>query len=395
MAKDKKLKEKNCRLGTVGGEAVLEGVMMKGKEGLMGVAVRKEDGSIVVTKEKTTSIRKKHKILNIPIVRGVVGMIESFILSYKVLNISAEVYGLDESEEPSKFEKWLDKTFGKNLMDVVMSVALVLGVVLAMGLFFFLPIIITKAIEVMVVGGGELFGFFGDFFAKELSFGEAWNLFVASWKNFADLLDKGELAGLGSWKSVIEGLLKIVIFIAYLSLVSLMKDIRRTFQYHGAEHKSIFCYESGEDLTVENVKKFKRFHPRCGTSFIFVILLISIAIFSLPFIPWNNPWLRFAIKLPLMPLVIGLGFEFIMFAGKHDNIVTRILSAPGLLMQRITTREPDDQQIEVAITALKTALPEDFPDFVPPTEENLKKAKEEEEKAKEDNKETENDEQGV
>jgi len=178
MAKDKKIKEKNCRLGTVGGEAVLEGVMMKGKEGLMGVAVRKEDGSVVVTKEQTTSIRKKHKILNIPIVRGVVGMVESFILSYRVLNISAEVYGLDESEEPSKFEKWLDKTFGKNLMDVVMSIALVLGVALAMGLFFFLPIIITKAIEVMAVGGDGLFGFWGDFFAKKSSFGETWSLFT-------------------------------------------------------------------------------------------------------------------------------------------------------------------------------------------------------------------------
>jgi len=396
MAKDKKIKEKNCRLGTVGGEAVLEGVMMKGKEGLMGVAVRKEDGSVVVTKEQTTSIRKKHKILNIPIVRGVVGMVESFILSYRVLNISAEVYGLDESEEPSKFEKWLDKTFGKNLMDVVMSIALVLGVALAMGLFFFLPIIITKAIEVMAVGGDGLFGFWGDFFAKKSSFGETWSLFTEEWRSVASLLDKGQTAGLGTWKSVIEGVIKIVIFIAYLSLVSLMKDIRRTFQYHGAEHKSIFCYESGAELTVENVKKFKRFHPRCGTSFLFVILLISIAIFSLPFIPWDNPWLRFAIKLPLMPLVIGLGFEFIMFAGKHDNIVTRILSAPGLLMQRITTREPDDDQIEVAIIALKTALPGDFPDFVPPTEENLKKALEEsenkEEEIPEDNKD---DEQGA
>ncbi|MBE6687633.1 MAG: DUF1385 domain-containing protein [Ruminococcaceae bacterium] len=362
----------------------------------MGVAVRKEDGSVVVTKEQTTSIRKKHKILNIPIVRGVVGMVESFILSYRVLNISAEVYGLDESEEPSKFEKWLDKTFGKNLMDVVMSIALVLGVALAMGLFFFLPIIITKAIEVMAVGGDGLFGFWGDFFAKKSSFGETWSLFTEEWRSVASLLDKGQTAGLGTWKSVIEGVIKIVIFIAYLSLVSLMKDIRRTFQYHGAEHKSIFCYESGAELTVENVKKFKRFHPRCGTSFLFVILLISIAIFSLPFIPWDNPWLRFAIKLPLMPLVIGLGFEFIMFAGKHDNIVTRILSAPGLLMQRITTREPDDDQIEVAIIALKTALPGDFPDFVPPTEENLKKALEEsenkEEEIPEDNKD---DEQGA
>lgn len=327
MSKKEK-KELSCRLGTVGGEAVLEGVMMKGKDGKMGIAVRKEDGSLVVRKDKHVSIRKKYKILNLPIIRGVVGMVESFILSFKVLNISAEVYGLDETEEPSKFEKWLDKKFGKNIMDIVMAIALVLGVALAMGLFVFLPSLITKGIE-------SLSG-----------------------------------ADLGFWKNAIEGVLKIAIFIAYLSLVSLMKDIRRTFQYHGAEHKSIFCYEAGEDLTVENVKKHGRFHPRCGTSFLFVILIISILIFSLPFVPWDNVWLRMLIKLPMLPIVIGLGFEFIMFAGKHDNWFVRALSAPGLLMQRITTREPDDDMIEVAIIALKTALPDDFPDFVPPCEED-------------------------
>ncbi len=335
----KENKELNCRLGTVGGEAVLEGVMMKGKDGTMGVAVRKEDGSVVVTKEKHTSIRKKHKILNLPIIRGVVGMVESFLLSFKVLNISAEVYGEAIDEEPSKFEKWLEKKFGKSLMDFVMVIASVLGVALALGLFMFLPSLITKGIEKLVA------------------------------------------TDLGVWKNLIEGVLKIGIFIAYLSLVSLMKDIRRTFEYHGAEHKSIFCYETGEELTPENVKKHSRFHPRCGTSFMFVILIISVLIFSLPFVPWDNIWLRLLIKLPLLPLVVGLGFEFIMFAGKHDNWFIRALSAPGLFMQRITTREPDEKQIEVAIIALKTALPEDFPDFVPPTEENLKKAAEEAAKA--------------
>jgi len=342
MAKNKE-KIMNCRLGTVGGEAVLEGIMMKGKDGTMGVAVRKEDGDIVVVKEKHVSIRKKYKFLNLPIIRGVVGMVESFILSYKVLNISAEVYGLEEDSEPSKFEKWLDKKFGKNIMDIVMGIALVLGLVLAMGLFVFLPSLITKGIEALV--GSDL----------------------------------------GLWKNVVEGIIKIAIFVAYLLLVSLMKDIRRTFQYHGAEHKSIFCYEAGEELTVENIKKFKRFHPRCGTSFLFVILILSILIYSLPFITWESVWMRMLIKLPMLPVIVGLGFEFIMFAGKHDNVVTRILSAPGLWMQRITTREPDDDQIEVAIIALKTALPEDFPDFVPPTEENLKKAKEESEEGEAEN----------
>ncbi len=337
----KENKNLNCRLGTVGGEAVLEGVMMKGKDGTMGVAVRREDGTVVVTKEKHISVRKKHKILNLPIIRGVVGMVESFLLSFKVLNISAEVYGEGIDEEPSRFEKWLEKKFGKSLMDFVMVIASVLGVALALGLFMFLPSLITKGIEKLVA------------------------------------------VNLGAWKNLIEGVLKIGIFIAYLSLVSLMKDIRRTFEYHGAEHKSIFCYEAGEELTPENVKKHSRFHPRCGTSFMFVMLILSVLIFSLPFVPWDNIWLRLLIKLPLLPIVVGLGFEFIMFAGKHDNWFIRMLSAPGLFMQRITTREPDEKQLEVAIIALKTALPEDFPDFVPPTEENLKKAAEEEAKAEE------------
>lgn len=335
MSKKEK-QQLNCRLGTVGGEAVLEGVMMKGKDGSMGVAVRKDDGQVVVTKDKHVSVRKKHKILNVPIIRGVVGMVESFILSFKVLNISAEIYGMEEEAEPTRFEKWLDRHFGKSLMDFVMVIASVLGVALALGLFMFLPIVITKYVIEPVVG-----------------------------------------VDLGAWKTAIEGVLKIAIFIAYLALVSLMKDIRRTFEYHGAEHKSIFCYEAGEELTPENVKKYKRFHPRCGTSFMFVMLIISILIFALPFVPWDNIWLRLLIKLPLMPVAIGLGFEFIMFAGKHDNWFIRMLSAPGLWMQRITTREPDLDQIEVAIIALKTALPEEFPDFIPPTEENLKKAEEE------------------
>ena len=322
MSKNEK-KVTNCRLGTVGGEAVLEGVMMKSKK-RYSVAVRKEDGSITVVTNPSTSIRQKYKILNIPIIRGVVGMVESMILSFKVLNISAEAYGEAIDEEPSKFEQWLDKTFGKSLMDFIMVIATILGFGLAFFLFMFLPIQATTGLD--------------------------------------SLLTKWFGIELGWFKNLIEGLLKILIFVLYLSAVSLMKDIKRTFEYHGAEHKTIFCYESGEELTPENVKKFKRFHPRCGTSFIFVILIISILIFSLPFVPWDNKLLRMLIKLPLLPLVVGIGFEFIMFAGKHDNIVTRILSAPGLWMQRITTREPDLEQIEVAIAALKNSLVEEFPE---------------------------------
>lgn len=303
----------NCRLNTVGGQAVIEGVMMKSKD-RYSVAMRLGDGSIRVKNNTFVSIRKKIKLLNIPLVRGVVNFIEMMKLSYSTLSISAEALGIEE--EQSKFEIWLNKTFGKSIMDVIMVISTVLGIGLGFGLFFFLPILITKSID--SAAGGEL----------------------------------------GWIKNLIEGVIKIAIFIAYLWAVSFMKDIRRTFEYHGAEHKSVFCYESGEELTPENVKKFKRFHPRCGTSFMFVMLLLSILIFSLPFVTWDNMLLRLATKLIMLPVIVGIGYEFIMFAGKHDNIIVRALSAPGLWMQRITTREPDESQIEIAITALKFAVAE-------------------------------------
>ncbi|MBQ3099567.1 MAG: DUF1385 domain-containing protein [Clostridia bacterium] len=318
MKKNKNCNQ-NCRLGKVGGAAVLEGVMMNGAGGYA-VAVRREDKSISVSRHERTSIRKKHKILNLPIIRGVVGMIESMLLSFKALNISAEAFGLEE-EEPSKFEKWLERKFGKSIIDVVMVIGTVLGVVLALGLFMYLPDLLT---------------------------------------GFIDNLTGNRL---GWAKNLVSGVFKIVIFIAYLLLVSLMKDIRRTFEYHGAEHKSIFCYEAGEELTPENAAKYKRFHPRCGTSFLFIMLIVSILIFSLPFVPWDNKWLRLLIKLPLLPVSIGIGFEFIQLTGKHDNWFTRALSAPGRWMQRITTREPDLEQLEIAIIALKTALPDQYPEM--------------------------------
>lgn len=318
----RKNKEANCRLGTVGGQAVLEGIMMKGKE-KYAIAVRREDGTVSLSEHTFVSVRSKSRFLRLPIIRGIVGFVESMVLNFKTLSISAEQYGsLDEIEPETKFEKWISRKFGDKLLNIVMGISLFLGVLLALGLFMLLPTYATKGIE-------ALFSI-----------------------------------NLGVWKSAVEGVLKIAIFIAYILLVSLMKDIRRTFEYHGAEHKSIFCYESGEELTVENVKKHRRYHPRCGTSFIFVVLIISILINSLPIVPWGNALLRMAVKLLMLPLIVGISFEFIMFAGKHDNIITKIFSAPGLWMQRITTREPDDQQIEVAIIALKKALPQEFPDFI-------------------------------
>lgn len=310
----------NCRLGKVGGEAVLEGVMMRCGD-RYSIASRMEDGSITVTDHTYTSVRKRHKFFNIPIIRGVVALVESFSLSFKVLAASAEAVGVDLDEPETKFEKWLLDKFGDKIFNIIMGIAGFFGVILAVGLFFLLPTAATKGIDYLLGLGG-------------LSLGWA--------------------------KTLCEGIIRIAIFICYMALVSLMPDIRRTFEYHGAEHKSIACYEAGEELTPENAKKHTRFHARCGTSFIFVMLILSVLIFSLPFVPWDNIWLRYAIKLPLMPLICGLGFEFIQFAGKHDNIVTRALSAPGLLMQRISTREPDLKQLEIAITALKASMPDEF-----------------------------------
>lgn len=310
----------NPRLATVGGQAVLEGVMMKGRQ-WFAVASRLENGSIKVHKEQWTSVRKKYKILDIPIVRGAVNFVEMMLLSFRTLSISAEALGIDDIEPETKFEKWLDRHFGDKLMNAVMTVASVLGVALAMFLFMWLPSFLVKTIDTAL--GGIL----------------------------------------GPFKALCEGVIKILIFIGYMLAVSRMPDIHRTFMYHGAEHKTIFCYEAGLPLTVENVKKQKRFHPRCGTSFIFVMLILSILIFSLPFVTWENTLLRVLTKLALLPFVVGIGFEFIMYAGKHTNLCTRVLSWPGLMMQRITTQEPDDSMIECAIAALKTALPDNFPGY--------------------------------
>lgn len=311
--------ESNPRLGVVGGQAVLEGVMMRHKN-RYSVSVRRENGEIATENREFISVRKKIKILNIPIIRGTVNFIEMMILSYKTLSISAEAYGIDEEEEESKFEKWLRTKFGKSIMDIVMVISTVLGLALGVGIFFFLPIFLTKGVDHIV--GGKL----------------------------------------GWFKNLVEGIIKVVIFIEYLWGVSFMSEIKRTFEYHGAEHKSIFCYESGEELTPENAKKFKRFHPRCGTSFMFVMIAISIIIYSLPFVTWDSVIIRFLTKLAMLPIVVGAGYEFLMYAGKHDNRLVRALSAPGLWMQRITTREPDLDQLAVAIEALKSSMPEEFPE---------------------------------
>lgn len=313
----------SCRLNRVGGEAVIEGVMMKAGENCC-TACRDDKGVIKIYERKFVSLKKKCKFLNIPIIRGIVGFIESMILSFSVLNVSAEVMGGEDFQKEGKFEKWMKKHLGVGLFDMIMIVASILGVVLALVLFMYLP-------------------------AK-----------TAEWLSLLSPSGFPPAA-----MAAIEGVLKIAIFVLYIFIVSLMPDIRRVFEYHGAEHKSIACFESGVDLTPENAKEYTRFHPRCGTSFMFVMILLGVILgFIIHLVFPNFNGIAYALtRLLLLPLVIGLGYEFIMYAGKHKNVFTRVLSAPGLWMQHITTREPDLSQLEVAITALKYVLPDEFPDF--------------------------------
>ena len=311
----------SCR-GKVGGQAVLEGVMMKAGERTV-TTCRKEDGSIYVNDDKFVSVRKKHKILNIPILRGVINFVEMMILSVKTLNASADALGLEDEE--GKCEKWLKRHLGIGITDIIMVVATILGLALAVVLFMFLPNLFSTLIDKYIANGS-----------------------------------------LGIWTAVVEGVVKIAIFIAYLALVALIPDIKRTFMYHGAEHKSIACFEAEAELTPENAKNYTRFHPRCGTSYMFFMILLGIfaGLFVKMLIPGLNTFAYTGIRLLILPLVMGLGYEFIMFAGKHDNIFTRILSAPGLWVQRITTKEPTEDMLEIAIISIKCALRDDYPEFM-------------------------------
>ena len=287
---------------------------------------RKADGSLVVTDDSFKSIRKKHKFLNIPILRGVINFVEMMILSFKTLGASADALGLEE-EEPTKFEKWLAKRLGVGITDFIMVISLILGLGLSVLLFVLLP--------------------------GWISYGIDWLLSLAG-------------LSLGVWSAVVEGIAKVGIFISYLVLVSLMPDIKRTFMYHGAEHKSIACFEAGDELTPENAAKHKRFHPRCGTSFMFFMILLGIfaGLIIKQIIPGLGVWAYSGIRILILPILMGIGYEVIMLAGKHDNIVTRVISAPGLWVQRITTKEPTSDMLEVAITSIKCALRDEFPEFL-------------------------------
>lgn len=310
---------------SVGGQALIEGVMMQGPRG-MATAVRKPDGEILTEYHTIKLLRNKNKFFNIPIIRGIVAFAESMIMGYKTLMYSAEVSGMEEFEEEdmSKFERWLNDKLGEKLVSIVTAIGSVLGFVLAFLLFFYFPVLVfNKANE---------------------------------WANGA----------ITNFQGLIEGGMKIIIFIIYIAAVSRMKDVKRLFMYHGAEHKSIACYEAGLDLTVENAKKCTRFHPRCGTSFIFVVLIFSIIFYTIiakifPAIAAVRIlWL--ILKLIFLPVIMGICYEFIRYAGRHDNLFVKIVSAPGLWMQRLTTKEPTDDILEVGIAAIKAVItdnPED------------------------------------
>ena len=326
--------KKNCcandpaRLNKVGGQAVIEGVMMKAGARTV-TSCRKEDGSIVVYDDEFVSVRKKHKLLNLPVVRGVVNFIEMLTLSMKTLNASADALGIEE--ESGKFEEWCKKHLGAKASDVIMIFSLILGLGLSLLLFMFLPTWSADGIDWL-------------------------------WQNAFGLSAISPTV-----IAVIEGLLKIAIFIVYLLLVSMMKDIKRTFMYHGAEHKTIACFEAGEELTPENAAKHRRFHPRCGTSFMFLMIGIGIVVgmFIRNILPPDTHTIVISlVKLALLPLTMGIGYEILMIAGKHDNVITRLISAPGMWVQKITTKEPTLDMLEVAIISTKCALRDEFPEFM-------------------------------
>ena len=300
-----------------GGQALIEGIMMRGPKKQAAV-VRRPDGELEIKEEELKFIKDRYPILGTPLVRGVVTFVDSMVNGVKNLMWSAEFFPEDEiPEEPSKFEVWLERKLGSEKMtSLIITLAVIMGIGLSVVLFFLLP---------TLLGG------------------------------LVSLVTDSMLA-----RNLAESLLKIVIFMGYLAMCSRMKDIRRVFQYHGAEHKTIFCYEAGLPLTVENVRKQSRHHPRCGTSFLFVVIIVSILVSTVVFSIWPiyNVLLRFLAHLVMLPAIVGVSYEFNRWCGRNDNALTRVLTAPGLWMQNFTTFEPDDSMIEVGIKALELVLPE-------------------------------------
>jgi uncharacterized protein YqhQ len=295
----------------IGGQAVIEGVMMKnGSE--CAVAVRKPNHEIEIKKETKTSLRDKHKIASLPIIRGMVALAESLTAGMKTLNYSASFYEEEEKEERTDEQKQKDA----KKENILMGILMVAAIIAAIGIFVAVPFFISESLK--------------------------------------RIIRSAQLRGL------LEGVIRVVLFILYVKLISQMDDIKRVFMYHGAEHKSINCIENGLELTIENVKKQNMVHKRCGTSFMLVVMLISILFFM--FIVVENIWLRMVLRILLIPVIAGVAYEFIRYAGSHDGVVTNALSKPGLWLQSLTTKEPDEDMIEVAIASVEAVF--DWKNFI-------------------------------
>lgn len=316
------MKDKKKFRSAIGGQAVLEGVMMRG-ESSMATAVRDETGEIQVESSRFTPLKQKSKWKRLPFIRGVINFVASMVMGVQIIMRSGEVFGGEE--EPSKFEEWCSKKLKVNVMSVMMWFAVLLGLALAIGLFFVIPHFSIEGIRLLVE-----------------------NVAHSTMPAFC--------------YNLIEGVIRILIFVAYILLTSLMKEIKRVYKYHGAEHKTISCYEHGLELTVENVQKQSTIHDRCGTTFMFLVMIVSVALFSVVGIVPNTivtskvgaMFIKLVIKLALLPVVAGISYEILKFLAKFDNLFVRIIKAPGLLLQKITTSQPDDSMVEVAITAFKT-----------------------------------------
>ena len=299
---------------SIGGQALIEGILMRGP-GRQAIVVRSPEG-LVVKEEDITLTRDKYPILGLPILRGAVTFIDSMVRGVKALMFSADYFPEDELVQPSKFDLWLEKHFSDEKAQKLITVfAVILSLGMTIGLFFLLPTFLAGFVDPYIRSAAV--------------------------------------------HNLVESVIKLLIFFAYMLLVSQQKDIQRVFQYHGAEHKTIFCYEAGLPLTVENCRIQKRFHPRCGTSFLFVVIIISVIISSVvfSFVEWRNLWVRFGMHLLLLIPLVGVAYEFNRYVGGHDTPVTRFLSRPGLWLQNFTTNEPDDSMLEVAIKAIELVIP--------------------------------------
>lgn len=303
----------SCAFRTsIGGQALIEGIMMRGPK-KQSIVVRKQDGELEIKISEIKSVKDKHPVLGWPIIRGTVNFISSMVTGVKALTYSAEFFPEEEIEKPSKLDLWLEKHLSSEKAEkAIIYISVVLGCLLSVGLFILLPTLLAG------------------FVSK----------FIPSWAC-----------------NLLEGALRIIIFIGYMWICTLVKDIKRIWQYHGAEHKTINCYEHGLELTVENVRKQTTRHPRCGTSFLFLVMIVSILVFSV--VTWNNVLVRMLLRIIMLPLVVGISYELIKIAGRYDNWFTKIISAPGKALQGLTTAEPDDSMIEVAIEAMKLVIPEE------------------------------------